>query len=648
MAGVAAGMDGERNQRFFMRATHGPWSFHLVHGNQRKYDPTGAYLSDPLVPGQYQRDRRSVAQLQYQEDFADDTLQVLARVFAGSEHYSSYLSFGGTPFALPAVGQWRGGELRLLSTAIDGHKLMLGFEGQDNARQDQFGYDIANPANNIAIRKSGYRLGIYAQDEWRLADTLTATLGVRMDRDDVTGTSTSPRAALIWQAAASTTLKALYGRAHRSPNAYERNYADGITQAANLTLDGETIDTLELVVDRRVGTDTALRASLYEWKMRDLVTLGTDPAERPGAIPVGRHRHGTRAGAVGQHRLAVGRAPARQRDAAGRDLRQRQPAAQLAHRPGPAQPVAAAARGGAARRLRAALRQPAAGARRHLARRLCGLEPDPRHAGAGTRARPLPHRLQPLRPPLFPSRCQDELAERARTGPPQRADEARLQVLSPDEPPTDRPAPSARPPPRGCARRPAATGRRRPRRARRAPEARVRPSRRAVSWLLVAGCLLSGLVGARADELPEYRLKAAFVYNFIAFTEWPAETGGTLNLCLYAGDPFGSEIDGLQGRAAGSRTIAVTRKAVGESLRNCQVVFISATAIDSLPRVLASLRGLPVLTVADSPGAMRQGVALNMTLRQNRVTFEANLQAARAAGLNLSSKLLRLATEVQQ
>jgi hypothetical protein len=153
---------------------------------------------------------------------------------------------------------------------------------------------------------------------------------------------------------------------------------------------------------------------------------------------------------------------------------------------------------------------------------------------------------------------------------------------------------------------------------------------------------------ARADELPEYRLKAAFIYNFIAFTEWPSDTGPTLNLCIHGQDPFGAEIDGLQGKVAQGRSIALQRKASIDALRGCQVVFIAASAQEHLPKVLDALRGQPVLTVADSAGAMRRGVALNMNVVAGKVTFEANVQAARAVSLALSSKLLRLATEVQQ
>ena len=153
---------------------------------------------------------------------------------------------------------------------------------------------------------------------------------------------------------------------------------------------------------------------------------------------------------------------------------------------------------------------------------------------------------------------------------------------------------------------------------------------------------------ARADGLPEYRLKAAFVYNFMAFAEWPSETGATLNLCIQGDDPFGKEIDALQGKAIGHRAIALHRKTGSESLKHCQAVFVALSAMDGLPRLLDSVRGRPVLTLADSAGAMRRGVMINMELVQGKVSFEANLAAARASGLNLSSKLLRLATEVQQ
>jgi YfiR/HmsC-like len=165
--------------------------------------------------------------------------------------------------------------------------------------------------------------------------------------------------------------------------------------------------------------------------------------------------------------------------------------------------------------------------------------------------------------------------------------------------------------------------------------------------MLALGLLIL-LPGARADDLSEYRLKAAFLYNFIAYTDWPTATGNTLTLCVHGSDPFGKEIDGLQGKVAGGRTISVQRRAAGDPLKGCQVLFFSASIIDSLPRLVDSLHGQAVLTVADSSGAMHQGAILNMNVAQGKVTFEANLMAARSVGLGLSSKLLRLAKEVKR
>ena len=277
VTGVAKGMDGEHDREFFARLARGAWSFEFMHGDHRKDDPTGAYLSDPLVPGQYQGDRYDLAQLHYEDSFAADTLRVSARLFMGRELYTSTLSYA-TPYTFPAPSDWRGAELRLLSTALAGHKLMLGLELQDNARTDQAINDVATPANNILIPGSGYRVGVYAQDEWQLAESLSATLGLRVDRNNVTGSRASPRAALIWQASPETTLKALYGRAHRAPNVYERDYFDGVAQVANPALKGESVDTLEIVADHRIGRELTLRASVYQWNMKDLIALGIDPA----------------------------------------------------------------------------------------------------------------------------------------------------------------------------------------------------------------------------------------------------------------------------------------------------------------------------------------------------------------------------------
>jgi hypothetical protein len=175
----------------------------------------------------------------------------------------------------------------------------------------------------------------------------------------------------------------------------------------------------------------------------------------------------------------------------------------------------------------------------------------------------------------------------------------------------------------------------------------MRRSARMLAWSFGLA-LIAFASTAASDDLPEYRLKAAFLYNFALFTEWPADIGPTLNLCVYGRDPFGEEIDSLQGKPVGARRIVVQRITSIEKLSACQVVFIAEPSGDSISRVLSTLRGATVLTIADAPGAAKQGVALNMSVVKSKITFEANLTAARTANLKLSSKLLSLATEVLQ
>lgn len=153
---------------------------------------------------------------------------------------------------------------------------------------------------------------------------------------------------------------------------------------------------------------------------------------------------------------------------------------------------------------------------------------------------------------------------------------------------------------------------------------------------------------ASAQALDEYRIKAAFLVNFAGYTEWPATVRTPLNLCVYGPDPFGAELDRFQGMNVGGRSLAVARVKNVDQLGGCQIVFITRPMNDNLQRVLDALDGSPVLTVADSPGAVRRGAMLNLSTRQSRVVFEANLKSVRGNGLNLSSKLLNLASEVIQ
>ncbi len=166
--------------------------------------------------------------------------------------------------------------------------------------------------------------------------------------------------------------------------------------------------------------------------------------------------------------------------------------------------------------------------------------------------------------------------------------------------------------------------------------------------LYLGFCLPVSHSVAMADEIIEYQVKAAFIYNFIAFTHWPDSPSQTINLCIYGEDYLGKEIDKLQNRSVNNRHIKVARIADLDQLKMCQAIFFSKSVSSQLSSILNDLQNEPILTLADSPNATAQGIAINMHLINDKIVFEINLAKVRGAGLDISSKLLQLAVKVHQ
>lgn len=153
---------------------------------------------------------------------------------------------------------------------------------------------------------------------------------------------------------------------------------------------------------------------------------------------------------------------------------------------------------------------------------------------------------------------------------------------------------------------------------------------------------------ANAHEVPEYRLKVAFLYNFAAYTEWPIPPTQALNLCIYGQDPFGENLDFIRKKKVNDHELVIRHSRNINELSGCQIVFITHAMIDDLTDINSRLGGHPVLTIAETPGAGRQGAILNMAVRDGKIVFEANIAAAKTKGLKLSSQLLRFAIKVYQ
>ena len=157
---------------------------------------------------------------------------------------------------------------------------------------------------------------------------------------------------------------------------------------------------------------------------------------------------------------------------------------------------------------------------------------------------------------------------------------------------------------------------------------------------------------AQVRQPSEYELKAAFLFNFAKFVDWPtnafAGPQSPFLVCILGTDPFGGALDkALQGKVIAEHPVSVARVKRVADISGCQILFVAASESQLLPEVLAKLRGLCVLVIGETNDFASSGGAIQFTLEDNRVRFFINPDAADRAGLKISSKLLALAKIVR-
>ncbi len=173
-------------------------------------------------------------------------------------------------------------------------------------------------------------------------------------------------------------------------------------------------------------------------------------------------------------------------------------------------------------------------------------------------------------------------------------------------------------------------------------------------WLVVwSTALLGGWPlgsDAWASGFDEYAVKAAYLYNFAKFVEWPPgafpTTDSSLMICIAGDNPFGVALAALHGKLVESRPVEVRHIPAATGLDRCHVVFIGRAEQGRLKTVLAKLARLPILTVSDISDFAQAGGMIGLFEAEQRIRFNINITAARQANLKLSSQLLKLATIV--
>lgn len=171
---------------------------------------------------------------------------------------------------------------------------------------------------------------------------------------------------------------------------------------------------------------------------------------------------------------------------------------------------------------------------------------------------------------------------------------------------------------------------------------------------LSCGALYLSLVLILATACPslaqrpsEYQVKAAFLYNFTNFVEWPASTlpdsAMPLTIGILGDDPFAAAFAPFNNKLNRGRMLHIVRSTRLQELPFCHILFIAKSENKHLPQILEYFKDRHVLTVSETPDFVSSGGMINFVLIDKKVRFEINVDAAERAGLKLSSKLLKLA-----
>jgi len=181
----------------------------------------------------------------------------------------------------------------------------------------------------------------------------------------------------------------------------------------------------------------------------------------------------------------------------------------------------------------------------------------------------------------------------------------------------------------------------------------IRDNKRRIAVLILIPVLISGLLNDRvqAQSSDEYQVKAAFLFKFASFVDWPANAfgdgSGPLIIGVIGDARSTSAIDSaLGGKTPNGRRLLTKTFPNLKSITACHILFISASAKDN-PRQILAAAGPGALTVGESDHFTQIGGMINFTIVDSRVRFEINQGAAERAGLRISSQLLKLARPVR-
>lgn len=168
---------------------------------------------------------------------------------------------------------------------------------------------------------------------------------------------------------------------------------------------------------------------------------------------------------------------------------------------------------------------------------------------------------------------------------------------------------------------------------------------------LAAALIAPGLAAAQPERAAEIQIKAAFLYKFGGFVEWPAaafdRADSAFAIGVLGADAIAAELDRVTaGRTVHGRTVSLRRVKRGESLAGLHVLFVGQQEAARLPEILAAAKGQPLLVVTESESALTQGSMINFVSSEDKVRFDVALPPAERGQLRISARLLGVARKV--
>lgn len=170
----------------------------------------------------------------------------------------------------------------------------------------------------------------------------------------------------------------------------------------------------------------------------------------------------------------------------------------------------------------------------------------------------------------------------------------------------------------------------------------VRSVARRLAPLGVMAALVPYASGKQAFD--EYQIKAAFLYNFTKFVEWPRVDGDAFRICVLGDDPFGPAIDKtVEGKTTGGKALRIMRIKDPAAAKECHMVYVREGEKAKAQQMIEAVRGLPVLTVGENTAFAHMGGVIHISNANERVEIGVNPAAASSQGLKISAKLMSLA-----